>query len=568
MFNGLPLNVEVLMKWSWPQFKPYYVDLASRKINAKSIREWLADWSSLDDCVSEKYSRLHVATTRNTKDKQAEADFASFLDVEFPAVTAADQRLKEALLATGLDLPEMHVPIQRMRADADLYREANLPLLSEEQKYGAEYNKIIGSQTVRWEGKETTISQLRPIYQQPDRSRREEAWRLGIRRQLVDRTAINELWKRLLDLRLQIASNAGKKTYRDYVWQAMHRFDYSPSDCLRFHEAIEKTVVPAAVRIYERRKRRLGVAALRPWDLDVDPLGRPPLRPVERLSDLKPAASSIFQQVDRSLGSYFDTMVRESLLDLDNRPDKAPGGYCTGFPMSKRPFIFANAVGLHADLQTLLHESGHAFHNFERYALPFSPQRDVGMEFAEVASMGMELLASPYLSRHAGGVYSEQDAARAQVELLESNILFWPYMAVVDAFQHWVYENPHLASESKNCDEQWAFLWKRFMIGVDWNGLEEEMATGWQRKLHIHRHPFYYIEYGLAQLGAMQIWRNALRDQREAVAAYRRALALGGTVALPELYSAAGARLAFDAKTLGESVALAEQTIGSLEHNA
>jgi oligoendopeptidase F len=224
-----------------------------------------------------------------------------------------------------------------------------------------------------------------------------------------------------------------------------------------------------------------------------------------------------------------------------------------------------NAVGLHDDLQTMLHESGHAFHNFERDVLPYSQQRQVGLEFAEVASMGMELLAAPYLAAKDGGVYSDADAARARSEHLEKNILFWPYMAVVDAFQHWVYEHPSDAADPSKCDAQWAAQWDRFMGGVDWSGLEEEKRTGWHRKLHIHQVPFYYVEYGLAQLGAVQVWANALRDQAAAVASYRSALALGGTASLPQLFAAAGAKFAFDPGTLRKYVDLMEQTIEKLE---
>ena len=233
-------------------------------------------------------------------------------------------------------------------------------------------------------------------------------------------------------------------------------------------------------------------------------------------------------------------MRREKLLDLGNRKGKAPGGYCTQFQVAKRPFIFANAVGLHDDVQTLLHEAGHAFHAFEASHLPYYQQWDVSMEFAEVASMGMELLAAPYLPAQEDSFYSEPEAARARVEHLEGLILFWPYMAVVDAFQHWVYENHAAAADAKNCDAKWAELWRRFMPGVDWSGLDNEMMTGWHRKLHIYHYPFYYVEYGLAQLGAVQVWRNALEDQSDAVAHYRAALSLGGTVPLPELYAAAG----------------------------
>ncbi len=304
---------------------------------------------------------------------------------------------------------------------------------------------------------------------------------------------------------------------------------------------------------------------LRPWDLDVDPLGRPPLRPFQSIRELQAGAQRIYNRVDAQLGAYFQTMRQESLLDLDNRIGKAPGGYCIEYPVARRPFIFANAVGLHTDVQTLLHEGGHAFHAFESSHLPYNQQLQVPSEFAEVASMGMELLAAPYLASAQGGFYSEVDAARARIEHLETSICFWPYMAVVDAFQHWVYQHPEQAAQPEQCDAQWGSLWQRFMRGQDWSGLDAEMMTGWHRKLHILQIPFYYVEYGLAQMGAMQVWRNALQDQNAAVKAYRQALSLGSTVDLPELYRTAGAKFAFDTQTLGEVVQLAEETIQRLE---
>lgn len=568
MHNSLPQNAQDLLNWSWADISPHYNDLAARTLSAADVGEWLVDWTRLDERVSEMYSRLHVATSASTTDKEADARFKTFLDEIYPGAEAAEQKLREKLLASGLEPKGFELPLKKMRAEADLFREANLPLLTEERKLAMEYDKIVGAQTVVWEGQEVTLSRLRPVYLSDDRVRRERAWRAAVGRQLADRSAINGLWQRFLPLRQKLAENAGKRTYRDFRWQQMLRLDYTPANCISFHDAIEQAVVPAAKRLYEKKKKLLGLTSLRPWDLDVDPLGRAPLKPFENIQDLKKTASSIFHRVDSRFGEYYDTMVRESLLDLENRKNKAPGGFCTSFPMSKRPFIFMNAVGLHDDLQTMLHESGHAFHNFERDVLPYSQQRQVGLEFAEVASMGMELLAAPYLAANEGGVYSEADAARARVEHLERNILFWPYMAVVDAFQHWVYANPEDAAVPSRCDAQWKIQWDRFMSGVDWSGLEDEVTTGWHRKLHIFEVPFYYVEYGLAQLGAVQVWANALRDQSGAVARYRKALGLGGTAPLPDLFAAAGAKFAFDAATLRQFVELMERTIEELEQNA
>ena len=258
-------------------------------------------------------------------------------------------------------------------------------------------------------------------------------------------------------------------------------------------------------------------------------------------------------------------MVAEGLTDLDNRKNKAPGAYCTSFTSLRKPFIFVNAVGTHEDVMTTLHESGHSFHIFETAKIPYIHQLAVPMEFAEVASMGMELLASPYLTKDYGGFYTEAEAARARIEHLEGMILFWPFMAAVDAFQQWVYENPKAGIDPAACDKKWSELWDRFIPGVDWTGLEEVKTTGWHRKLHIHQVPFYYVEYGLAQLGAVQIFGNALADQARAVAAYRKALSLGGMVTLPELFTAASAKFGFDVATVKKAVDLMEGVIGDLE---
>jgi oligoendopeptidase F len=297
---------------------------------------------------------------------------------------------------------------------------------------------------------------------------------------------------------------------------------------------------------------------LRPWDVDFDPSNRSPLKPFKSVDDLESTTATIFHNIDPVLGNYFDTMRQRGLLDLDNRKGKRVGAFCTHFDTTDEPFIMMNAVGVHTDVITLLHESGHAFHVFETAHLPYFQQGDIGMEFVEVPSQAMELLALPFLHIENGGYYNDEDHARATIELLERIITFLPYMAVVDGFQHWVYENSQAALNPANCDQTWAALWDRFMVGVDWSGLDEEKATGWHRKRHIFARPFYYVEYGMAYLGAVQIWKNALSDQAAALKAYRHALALGGTVPLPDLYAAADIKFAFDRDTIATCVDLIE----------
>jgi oligoendopeptidase F len=567
MANTLPGTAQEFAKFSWPEIEPFYIHLQTVNLTDQNVSTWLADWSRLSEMVSETQQRLYVATTIDTADKQAQQRLFDFLDHIFPSVEAAEQRLRQKLLASRLEPDGFGVPLRNMRTQASLFREANLSLLTEEHKMENEYDKIIGAQTVNWEGQEVTVTQLRPVYQNNDRALREKAWQLAAGRQLADRAALNDLWARYLKLRKQLAVNVGYPDYRAYRWQQLLRFDYTPDDCERFHDAIEQVVVPAAEKLYEHRRRQLGVSTLRPWDLDVDPTYRPALKPFNTVQEFEDGVQSIFQRVDPQLSDYFAIMRREHLLDLDNRKGKAPGGFCTQFAVVKRPFIFMNAVGVHDDVQTLLHEGGHSFHVFESAHLPFVQQLDVGMEFAEVASMSMELLGTPYLAVSEGGFYSANDAKRAVVQHLESIITFWPYMAVVDAFQHWVYQHEAEAADPARCDSVWDTLWKRFMRGVDWSGLEQQAMTGWQRKLHIFQYPFYYVEYGMAQLGAVQVWRNALHDQAQAVRQYRHALSLGGTVPLPQLYAAAGAAFKFDVAMLQDVVTLIETKLGEMETN-
>jgi oligoendopeptidase F len=569
MLKTLPSTPQELIDWTWDLVAPHFQDLESRPLHEDSVDAWLGDWTRLGEKLEEMYARLSVATSINTADKEADERMNRFLDGIFPNAMAAEQKLKEKLLASGLEPRGFEIPLRNLRAEADLFRESNLPLLADQQKLAIEYDKIYGAQTVTWEGEEITLTRLAMNFQQPDRARREKAWHVKAGRQLQDVEAINDLWVKFMDVRARIAANAGKGSFREYAWQQKLRFDYTPEDCKSFASAIEKVVVPAATRVYQRRKRELGLETLRPWDLvdgwfnrPTPPADHPQLKPFATIDELTRGSSAIFHKVDPVLGGYFDSLLAEGLSDLENRKNKAPGAYCTSYTSLRKPFIFVNAVGTHDDVMTTLHESGHAFHVFETANIPYVQQLAVPMEFAEVASMGMELLASPYLTEF----YSQTDMARARIEHLEGMLLFWPFMAVVDSFQQWVYENPRAGADPRQCDAYWTELWERFIPGVDYSGLEQVKATGWHRKLHIHQVPFYYVEYGLAQLGAVQIFGNARRDQKAAVAAYRKALSLGGMVTLPELFAAAGAKFAFDDATLQGAVDLMETVVGELEH--
>jgi oligoendopeptidase F len=564
-FAAFPKTSDPALTWPWATWAVYYDALEHDTLTAANVGDWLTRWTRIADMEGECETRLAILKSANTADEAAEKRHDEFLEKIQTPSEERNQKLRNKLLASKLSPAGFALPLKKMRVQADIFREANLPLLVDEQKLSDEYMKIRGAQTVSWDGKEITESQLTAVYQKTDRGVREKAWRLSSARWLQDRAAIGKLWSKLLALRLKIAANAGFADYRSFRWQDFQRFDYTPDEVKRFHEVIRKVVVPAAVRIYERHRRQLGIDQTRPWDIDVDPTGKPPLKPFATVDELVEKTQAVFNAIDPELGARFATMRREKTLDLDNRKNKEPGGFQADLPVRGLPFIFMNAIGVHDDVQTLFHESGHSFHFFEASRLPWFQQRAVPTEFAEVASMSMELMAGRMLDRQPNAFYSPADAARARISVLEGVLQFWPYMSVVDLFQHWVYEHPDAAAEPKNCDREWARLWDIYMQGVDWSGLGDAKETGWQRKLHIHTIPFYYIEYGMAELGAVQVFGRALKDPKQALADYRHALSLGGTATLPELFAAAGGKFSLDEKTMGDAVALLENTILELE---
>jgi len=552
---------------NWEGIQPLYQQLEDYELTEDSQDSWMEQWSDLRKLVDERYARLELATELDTTDEEAEKQYYDFLDNVYPSIKAADQVLKEKILGSALTPRGMELALKKMQVEADLFCEENLPLMTEENKLGSQYSKILGAQTIQWKGEELTLVQVKAALLTTDREVRKELWELLSQRQLKDRKAINELWKKFMDVRGKLASNAGFPDYRAFRWQQQLRLDYSPAESRQFLNAVKEVAVPAASRVYDRYQNRLGIEQVRPWDLEDNQstFSLPAIQAFNTEEEFTSKVGDLFNRLDPVLGDYFNTMQEKELLDLMNRKGKGPGAFCTSFATEGTPFVFMNAVGRGSDLSTLFHESGHAFHVFELIGLPYHHQGQVDMEFAEVASTAMELLSEPYLSEDRGGFMSPQDTARARLYELEGKLLFWPYMAVVVDFQHWVYENHDLASNPDACDKKWSELIDTYMPGINWDGYEDVKMTGWHRKLHIHQVPFYYIEYGLAALGAFQIWENAQKDQAKALGDYRQALALGGTVSLPELYRTAGANLSFDSDTLGAAVQLIEITLSELE---
>lgn len=566
-FPPLPTTTDNLDGRRWETYQPYYEELQSRTVTPETAQQWLQDWSKLERVFNETSALIYIAKSQDTTDSEKEQAFIDLVSNVFPKMSVAQQALKQTFLDLALTDDELTLVRRQMKNEFDLFREENIALETELQLLGSQYDNLTGALKADWAGEEQNLSQLSAHLENKDNATRERAWQTMMDLWKSVRTDLDALYTKMLPLRVQAAHNAGFENFRDFAFRQHGRFEYTPEDCFTFHNAIEEVVVPSAQRILEKKRKRLGLETLRPWDTLVETSDEAPLAPYNGQEELVTQSLNIFNQIDTELGRYFAIMAEEDLLDLETRQGKALGGYCSYLNLRKRPFIFMNGVGTHDNVQTLLHEAGHAFHAFEAAKLPLHWQENAPMEFCEVASMAMELLAGPFLTHEHKGFYTPAEAARARIAHLESQIIFLPYMAVVDSFQHWVYTHPDEASDAANCDAQWDALWQRFMLGTDWRGFEEERKSGWHRKLHIFHVPFYYIEYGMASIGAMQVWRNSLQDPAKALADYRYALSLGGTKTLPELFEAAGAEFRFDVSMLTELITLAEETIAELEQH-
>jgi oligoendopeptidase F len=564
----LPASPEAFRDAAWDDVLPYYNQLADVPLTRDDavVEPWLATWSRLDTLVGEAGTLAMIAYTANTADASAEQAYLRFSMEIFPRLEEQQVRLARRLLDLGWSRPDLETTLRRFRTDIEIFREANVARSAQIEELSAAYQKVTGGLSVEWDGERKTIPQLQPYLKSADRAARERAFRLGASAYLEQRDVLADQFDRMYALRNEVAHEAGFADYQRYCFAAKHRFDYTPDDCARFHEAVIETVTPATERLMAYRQQTLGVDTLRPWDVTVDLNITEPLRPFDNVETFVGRAQRIFDRVDPELGSRFRIMSDERLLDLESRPGKAPGGYCTDLSFRGRPFIFMNAVGVPDDVNTLIHEAGHCFHDFATHALPFTWQRRTGHEAAELASMSMELLAMPYLVTP-DGYYSPEQARVAWLEHLEDVLGSLVHIASVDAFQAWIYTNPAGADRDAR-DAQWLALRSQFEAGVDWSGLERERVSRWYRQLHIFELPFYYIEYGIAQMGALQVFRNAVQDAGNAVTAYKQFLSLGGTRSLPDLYKAAGVQLVFDAPTMRELVEFIEERIEALRAGA
>lgn len=530
---------------TWESLEPFFKDLAERPIDNKAaLEQWMRDMSEVEAVVSEDACWRQIKMTCDTTDPKLEEAFTYFcMEIQPKLQPYADQLNKKLInspFTKELDQQKYFTYLRGVKKSIDLFREANIPLQAELSVMQQQYGAIAGKMTVEVNGEEYTLQQAAKFLESHDRELREQVYRKIQERRLQDKDAMHDLYTQLITKRHQVAQNAGYTNYRDYKFVELGRFDYTKEDCFQFHEAVKLHVLPLIEKIYQKKKEKLRLDVLRPWDTEAEPEGVQPLKPFSNGQDLYEKSVACFEQLNPFFANCLRKMNELGHFDLESRKGKAPGGYNCPLTESGAPFIFMNAAGQMSDVTTMVHEGGHAIHSFLAHELELSAFKEYPMEIAEVASMAMELFS---MNHWQAFFDNEEDLKRAKEHQLERTITIFPWIAIIDKFQHWVYEHPTHTIEERTT--KWMEILQEFSTNsIDYTGLDMYREMGWQRQLHLFEVPFYYIEYGIAQLGAIGLWMQYQENPQQALDHYIKALSLGGTCTLPELYAAAG--LKFD----------------------
>jgi oligoendopeptidase F len=551
---------------TWQQIEPYFTSLDKRPIGSTTeLESWLLDLSELEAVYKEAQAWRYIRMTGDTANKTFEEAFNYFAsEIEpkaAPFFNAFNKKLIASPFCDSLNKETYRIYLRSVRKQLEIYREQNIPLLTEIDLKSQEYAKIVGAISVVIRGEEMTLQKAASFLKSTDRSLREETYRNMLEKRLAVRQELDALFDNLLKLRHRVAQNAGFANYRDYTFAAYGRFDYTPEDCSHFHDSVETEAVPVIYELDCMRKEALHLDKLRPWDMEVDVTGLPALQPFSDSNQLIDRTIACFTTIDPDFGSYIRVMREMGHFDLESRKGKAPGGYNYPMPEIGVPFIFMNSVGSVRDLVTIVHEGGHAIHSFLTHHLPITETKHVPSEVAELASMSMELISMEHWEVFFNNA---ADLKRAKLEQLEKVVDSLPWIALIDKFQHWIYLNPDQTPEMRK--EAWIKMASGFESkAIDYSGLEEGRAYSWHRQLHIFEVPFYYIEYGFAQLGAIALWRNYKKDPVKTIRQYKQALSFGYTKSIGELYEAAGIRFEFSTSYVHELISFVKSEIGKLE---
>ena len=531
---------------NWEGLEPYFKTLLAQDLDSvATLEKWLQNLSELEAFISEDACWRQIKMTCDTTDKSLEESF-NFFCMEIqpkmqPYADALNKKLMACPFTADLDKSAYFTYLRSVKKSIELFREENIPIQAELSVLQQQYGTIAGKMTIQFKEQEYTLQQAAQFLENPDRSIREEVYLKIQERRLQDQTSMHDLFSSLIQKRNQVALNAGFANYRDYKFQELGRFDYAKEDCYQFHEAIKLHVLPLIDKIYARKKKKLGVATLKPWDTEAEPAGIAPLKPFTDGKDLYNKSVACFEKLNPFFADCLRKMNDLKHFDLESRKGKAPGGYNCPLAESGAPFIFMNAAGQMSDVTTMVHEGGHAIHSFLAHPLSLTAFKEYPMEMAEVASMSMEL----FTMNHWQSFFdNKEDLNRAKEHQLERTITIFPWIAIIDKFQHWIYENPMHTIEERTAS--WKNIVAEFSTdSIDYTGLDMYRAIGWQRQLHLFEVPFYYIEYGIAQLGAIGMWMQYQINPKQALENYMNALSLGGTKTLPELYKTAGIEFNF-----------------------
>lgn len=537
----------------WEDIEPYFQQLIDRTLhNKEELEQWLKDLSELEAVVSEDYCWRHIKMTCDTENESIKNAFIDFVSNIQPKIQVlADELNKKFLnhpLVADLDKELYFTYIRNIQKSVDLYREESIPLITQLNVKQQEYGGIVGALTVEVDGKEYTLQQAAKFFEHPDRNKREAVYRLIQEKRSTVKDQLDQLFSELVQLRNQVALNAGYEDYVGYKFKELGRFDYSEKECRDFHEAVKKSIMPLVDEIYKAKKKNLGVTELRPWDLEALPADQHPLRPFSTGDELLEKSIECFQNVFPFFADCLRKMKEMQRFDLDSRIGKAPGGYNCPLAETGAPFIFMNAAAQMSDVITMVHEGGHAVHSFLAHPLPLTAFKEYPMEIAEVASMSMELF-----TMDEWGVFfkNEEELKRAKFYQFERVITIFPWIATIDKFQFWIYKNPnHTAAER---EAAWVEIFNEFTskeLATD--GLEEYRKYFWQKQLHLYEVPFYYIEYGIAQLGAIGLYKQYKENKQAAIENYINALKMGNLLPLPQLFEKAGLKFDFNEKHINE----------------
>lgn len=546
----------------WSDIEPFYKELKDRPLHSvQELEKWLRDLSELDTIINEEFGWRYIRMTCDTASEPLLLAYNFFLEEIIPHIEPFsdffNKKIIDSPFLASLDKKKFEIFIKEVKNELEIFRQENIPLYTklntEEQKFAI----ISGEMTVHFEGKELTLQQAAVYLKKKDRSVRETIFRLINGRRLQDSEKIDSLFDLLISLRLQIATNAGFANFRDYKFKSLARFDYTVEDCMDFHQSIQLEVIPLMAELDESRAKKLNLSSLRPWDLEVDAEGKEPLHPFNNAEDLIQKSIQCFYKVRPFFGECLETMNSNGRLDVASRKGKAPGGYNYPLNESGIPFIFMNAAGLHRDLVTMMHEGGHAIHGFLTNELELDTFKNCPSEVSELASMSMELISMDHWNLF---FENPDDLKRARKEQLEKSIRSLAWIAAVDKFQHWIYENKNHSVQDRKV--AWINIMKQLSSPVvDWSGLTYFRESGWHAQLHIFDAPFYYIEYGMAQLGALAIWRNYKINPQKTLDQYEAALKLGHTRSIPEVYATAGIKFDFSKEYVHEIVEFVKQEL-------